>query len=419
MGFLDSIKNKKYVNAIHAGIKDMIYIEKHIPDDFDPHKHEPSTIYMELPVSEPDVHTKVPPPDYFPSYATLTREQRYEYLRFLKNPYSRDSDTGYFFCFFYGLERQLYCGNFERAFEITMRMRNVCENQSFQYYTAKSLIFSCLRHKSVGCLKKIIENLHDVVLDINIFLLAKSIAQIPFTFEDLFLYRQDFGDTSKLLPERKQEFKNKLRENMIDRIGSESIDLDFLTDYIVDLSSSDITVYANMSLQHITAKYYLFSDYDLFFEDCSAVIEKTRDFFSKKKIASKPKISSAENVFKHGECLFNEEEETFYQTLLSKLSHLYKEKDIECWTLSDKTINFNGPQGQIGRVKLRGRKLKMQIIDSDNCEWIEIADLDDAIARIPEWVKYEEEKNNEDSGDYPIAVEPGLYYTKEKGFYKA
>lgn len=44
MGFLDSIKNKKYINAIHPDVKNLVYIEKHVPEHFNPNIHDDNFI---------------------------------------------------------------------------------------------------------------------------------------------------------------------------------------------------------------------------------------------------------------------------------------------------------------------------------------------------------------------------------------
>lgn len=73
---------------------------------------EPSLIWTKLSIKKNNLeqHLKM----YYPSYSTLTPEQRWKYLMWLKD-ISQDVDLSYKFIYFYGLERQLLVGNFENA----------------------------------------------------------------------------------------------------------------------------------------------------------------------------------------------------------------------------------------------------------------------------------------------------------------
>jgi hypothetical protein len=56
--------------------------------------------------------------------------------------------------------------------------------------------------------------------------------------------------------------------------------------------------------------------------------------------------------------------------------------------MSDRTINFQIDSMQIGRVKLNGRKKRMQILDKGNVIWLDIDDVDEALNNIKHWMKY-------------------------------
>src|SRR5439155_27360442 len=68
-----------------------------------------STIVTSLPVGHADLAT---PLSYWPSYSTLTSDQRARYLDWMAGG-RRDSnvDIGYAFIFFYGLERRVLVDN--------------------------------------------------------------------------------------------------------------------------------------------------------------------------------------------------------------------------------------------------------------------------------------------------------------------
>jgi hypothetical protein len=103
---------------------------------------EPSLIFTNLPIKKPDSIGNVEHPPYFPSYSNLTPEQRFVYLRLLNNPYDADIDIGFVFILYYGLERHLLQGDFERAFNVILKLRDVHKNKSFQHYSTNALVLS-------------------------------------------------------------------------------------------------------------------------------------------------------------------------------------------------------------------------------------------------------------------------------------
>lgn len=104
---------------------------------------DPSTIYAYLPITE--VY-KAPDLGYFPNYIDISPEQRFYYLNWLRNVEEK-INIGYVFLYYYGLERHLLIGNFEKAFNEIIRLRNVHKNKSFQTYSESALIYSCIMNK--------------------------------------------------------------------------------------------------------------------------------------------------------------------------------------------------------------------------------------------------------------------------------
>ena len=56
--------------------------------------------------------------------------------------------------------------------------------------------------------------------------------------------------------------------------------------------------------------------------------------------------------------------------------------------LSDKILNVQYVDMQIGRIKLQGRKTKMQILTKNNVEWIEDETVENYIQFIEKWMRY-------------------------------
>ena len=81
-------------------------------------KPDPSTIYVHLPIKQPNGETELLP--YWPHYIDISPEQRFVYLNWLRN-IEQPIDMGYIFLYYYGLEKHLLIGNFEKAFNSTLR----------------------------------------------------------------------------------------------------------------------------------------------------------------------------------------------------------------------------------------------------------------------------------------------------------
>lgn len=110
--------------------------------------HEPSTIYLSLPVRQPPSTHNVAPLGYCPVYARLQPEQRWTYLNWLQDP-TKPIDAGYVFLYYYGLERQLVVGDFDQASEEICLLRHYQGNSPFmRSYSFMNYTTSALFHGS-------------------------------------------------------------------------------------------------------------------------------------------------------------------------------------------------------------------------------------------------------------------------------
>lgn len=101
---------------------------------------DPSTIWINLPIKE---EYNVEPMPYWPHYIEMTPGQRYKYLTWLRNV-EQPIDMGYVFIYYYGLERQMLTGNFDKAFDEIIKLRNIHSNKSFQTYSENALIHGAI-----------------------------------------------------------------------------------------------------------------------------------------------------------------------------------------------------------------------------------------------------------------------------------
>lgn len=84
----------------------------------------------------------------------------------------------------------------------------------------------------------------------------------------------------------------------------------------------------------------------------------------------------------------NDNEKMFIAALEEQLAAINKKDLLQYNIMSDRTINFRLQDMQIGRVKLNGRKYRMQILDKDNVLWLDIDSVDEAVNNIKHWIKY-------------------------------
>jgi hypothetical protein len=182
---------------------------------------DPSTIYFHLPISE---DYNVGPPSYFPNYITLSSGQRYKYLNWLRNVDS-PIDIGYVFLYYYGLERQLLIGKYEKAFNQIIRLRNVHKNKSFLTYSEAALIHSSIMRNRVDNLLTLHERTELSGFSNAQFLLAykKGMALGPDNIINVFY--KAFPSSRKNIKEDRFNMLESLKIMLIERFQNESFSI--------------------------------------------------------------------------------------------------------------------------------------------------------------------------------------------------
>jgi hypothetical protein len=107
---------------------------------------EPSTIYLRMAVRKAQNPDEIPRPNYYPTYAGLTPEQKWIYLNWLCQV-SEPVNIGYVFIYYYGIERHLLLGEFDLAFDEILHLRKYHKNHSFIGYSGSALLHSCFFRK--------------------------------------------------------------------------------------------------------------------------------------------------------------------------------------------------------------------------------------------------------------------------------
>lgn len=188
---------------------------------------EPSLISFDYPVKEPKDASKVGRLSYYTSYEKLTREQRWVYLDWLKNVDS-EIDIGYVFVFYYGLERHLFFGLYEEAFDMILRLRKVHRNRSFLEYSTSALIAASIMKNRADLFKKYlasVEPLEEEELS-SLYLLAKRSLGLDLTTSELIMLSGDIGFSKRQFIDGKRElFETELTKYILKKLEKETVNL--------------------------------------------------------------------------------------------------------------------------------------------------------------------------------------------------
>lgn len=157
--------------------------------EFHDNTREPSAIFSALPVHQEE---EVPPMPGYPRWYELTPGQRWNYLRYLENPY-QPVEIGYAFLLYYGLERHLYFGNYNAVVPVIFRMRGILDHPSFWYYSSNSLLISAYQRGDRETMRRVLDGYARHKGDFNLCMLAHTAAGEPLSAHELIMYRVKFG----------------------------------------------------------------------------------------------------------------------------------------------------------------------------------------------------------------------------------
>lgn len=267
-------KNQNELLLVHDDFQDLIWVEDGIKKNFtlkdnenytinigdckltlNFNNYEPSLLNTSLPISRIINFNDVEPPSYYPSYAQLTNEQRAVYWEFLKNPYVSSINIGYVFILYYGLERHLLEGNFEKAFKVILKLRDVHSNHSFQHYSSNALVLSCLYHQRADFVKIFLDSVdkeYEKEIPVNLLLLCKYSFDIPLSAEEIMRSAKSFEFTNlNYIKKYPKLFDEELEKLISDKFKRNNINLkDIVTKAdFKKLKSSEVKLFANYSIQ--------------------------------------------------------------------------------------------------------------------------------------------------------------------------
>lgn len=242
---------KNYTPPVRKPIKDnntyLVFYDS-VPE-------EPSTLYLELPLAEPQKDAIIESPPYYPVYKDLLPQQRWLYWKFLSSPFTQNHDIGYVFLFYYGLERHMVSGNFDKAFDITLKLREIYNNNSFQFYTATALVLVCISKQRADLARKLLESYsknEDADIRTDYLLILKYTFQLPLTIPEIIRNYQYFGfDNNRYIKNQPEMFEKALSELIQKEFQSDIINLN--QHFPIDINSLPVTqqrMFANISLSN-------------------------------------------------------------------------------------------------------------------------------------------------------------------------
>jgi len=290
-------------------------------------QEEPSLIYTNQKISQPKDISDVERPSYYPTYTELSPEQKWVYLNLLSNPYNTEIDIGFVFILYYGLERHLLLGNFEKAISVILKLRDVHTNKSFQSYSANAVVLSCMLHKRGDLVLDFIKSLdkeHELAFSDNLFLICYYSFDIPLIPKDIMRMASTFEfNKNNYIKKYPELFLKCLTDIVTLKLGSEKIDLkNYLTaSENKKVKKQEVGIFANMSIidksisipllsENFKLKREMYNFLEAAHEDVKmklAEMRKEGKFLPAKKTPTKPKK----------EIIFDEKQE---KTLLSELS---------------------------------------------------------------------------------------------------
>ncbi len=150
--------------------------------------NEPSAISIKLEVAETKTIEDL---GYYPSYEQMSPEQRFIYLNWLHDV-SNPIPTGYVFVLYYGLERHLIYGDYQKASNIIKKLRKYHTNSSFQSHSADALTMCAIKNKDFS-----------LIADIDVDLLSPHLCAMlkmakgdGFTSDDVIKFARIVGFTN-------------------------------------------------------------------------------------------------------------------------------------------------------------------------------------------------------------------------------
>lgn len=188
--------------------------------EFHDNTREPSAIFSSLPVYQ---EQDVPPMLGYPRWSKLAPGQRWNYLRYLEEPF-RPVEIGYGFLLYYGLERHLYLGDYSAAVPLIFRLRNILDHPSFWYYSSNALLIAAYRHGDCATIHRVLNDYATLNGDFNLCVMARTSINQPLSAHELIMYHGKFGfRNTRYLRTQLEAFERELKTFLLQKYGVDGL----------------------------------------------------------------------------------------------------------------------------------------------------------------------------------------------------
>lgn len=237
---------------------DYAYIAYDENDFYLKDRHEPSLIYVDLPVNRSD--SSVAFSERIVPYKDMTPKEKGAYWAFLEDPYGLgEKDHAPLNVFLCGVERHLFLGNHKQAIDTLVKLLVAYPDgiESFQAFA--TILLSCIYHKEKAIAESLLTRISEDLpkwktfpFSKDIFLLSKYELGIPINATDIMhaAYAFDYKKR-KYMKNDSERFESLVGERIKEQFGKES----FMLSEII--SAEDIEQCASWKT------YSLFKNYSL------------------------------------------------------------------------------------------------------------------------------------------------------------
>ncbi len=394
---------------------------------------EPSLIYTKQHIAIPQDITLVERPPYSPTYSGLTPEQKGVYIKLLQNPYNPNIDIGFVFILYYGLERHLLYGNFEKAYKVILKLRDAHSNKSFQSYSANALVLISMFHQRGEIALDFIKSLdkdYEFSFSDNLFLLCYYSFNIPLTAKDIMRMAHSLEFTNlNYIRKYPELFQKTLENEIIKQTRDKTIQISKYLNRadIAKLSTQEIPIFANTSIRDKSFPVPLLSENFKLKKELNIFLEKTHELV-KQKLAEMRKegtlpIKKVENKPKKLP-VFNQKEENDLLSTLNSAGNDLVNKHFAYLNLQ----NFYYKYRDLDEKYIH-KCIEYCLLDIDSLPEMEKQYIEKEIRRGKELSKFSDEpfsKEDENrikkegfTGIIPAFSRLSIIYEKQKQYEKA
>lgn len=140
----------------------------------------------------------------------------------------KEINIGYVFIFYYGLERHLFFGDAEAAFNMILRLRQRHKNSSFMSYSSNALVTACILHRKPDWFIRYMQSISDIgeIAVDAIYVLAKQALGMGLPASELMKISRIVGFTNqRYIKGESVLFEQELKKQLLEKFSAEEMPL--------------------------------------------------------------------------------------------------------------------------------------------------------------------------------------------------